>query len=210
MTTGPAMTREEAKQAIEVGIETARDLVAAGNKALLTGEMGIANTTASAALISVFTGADPAEVTGRGTGINDETLVRKTDVVRRALELHRPDPADPLGVLAAVGGFEHAAMVGLLLGGASLRTPVILDGVSAQAPPRWWPGPSPPRSSRPASRATAAPSPATSPRSTSWACVPWSTSTCGSARARAPSSRCRWSRARPVPCTRSRRSTRRA
>ncbi|MFF3720204.1 nicotinate-nucleotide--dimethylbenzimidazole phosphoribosyltransferase [Streptomyces prasinus] len=133
MTAGPAMTREEAKQAIEVGIETARDLVAAGNKALLTGEMGIANTTASAALISVFTGADPAEVTGRGTGINDETLVRKTDVVRRALELHRPDPADPIGVLAAVGGFEHAAMVGLLLGGASLRTPVILDGVSAGA-----------------------------------------------------------------------------
>ncbi|MFG2326353.1 nicotinate-nucleotide--dimethylbenzimidazole phosphoribosyltransferase [Streptomyces sp. NPDC048568] len=133
MTTGPAMTREEAKQAVEVGIETARDLVAAGNKALLTGEMGIANTTASAALISVFTGADPAEVTGRGTGINDETLARKTEVVRRALELHQPDPADPLGVLAAIGGFEHAAIVGLLLGGASLRTPVILDGVSAGA-----------------------------------------------------------------------------
>ncbi|MFF4569990.1 nicotinate-nucleotide--dimethylbenzimidazole phosphoribosyltransferase [Streptomyces sp. NPDC001410] len=133
MTTGPAMTREEAKAAIEVGIETARDLVAAGNKALLTGEMGIANTTASAALISVFTGADPAEVTGRGTGINDETLARKTEVVRRALEVHQPDPADPIGVLAAIGGFEHAAMVGLLLGGSSLRTPVILDGVSAGA-----------------------------------------------------------------------------
>ncbi|MEH0581998.1 nicotinate-nucleotide--dimethylbenzimidazole phosphoribosyltransferase [Streptomyces sp. B21-108] len=133
MTTGPAMTREEAKQAIEVGIETARDLVAAGNKALLTGEMGIANTTASAALIAVFTGADPAEVTGRGTGINDETLARKTEVVRRALDFHQPDPADPIGVLAAIGGFEHAAMVGLLLGGASLRTPVILDGVSAGA-----------------------------------------------------------------------------
>ncbi|MFJ3305591.1 nicotinate-nucleotide--dimethylbenzimidazole phosphoribosyltransferase [Streptomyces sp. NPDC086549] len=133
MTTGPAMTREEAKAAIEVGIETARDLVAAGNKALLTGEMGIANTTASAALISVFTGADPSEVTGRGTGINDETLARKTEVVRRAIELHQPDPADPIGVLAAIGGFEHAAIVGLLLGGASLRTPVILDGVSAGA-----------------------------------------------------------------------------
>ncbi|MEU6252948.1 nicotinate-nucleotide--dimethylbenzimidazole phosphoribosyltransferase [Streptomyces sp. NPDC047043] len=133
MTTGPAMTREEAKQAIEVGIETARDLVAAGNKALLTGEMGIANTTASAALISVYTDTDPAEVTGRGTGINDETLARKTEVVRRAIELHQPDPADPVGVLAAIGGFEHAAMVGLLLGGASLRTPVILDGVSAGA-----------------------------------------------------------------------------
>ncbi|MFD3841061.1 nicotinate-nucleotide--dimethylbenzimidazole phosphoribosyltransferase [Streptomyces sp. NPDC058642] len=133
MTTGPAMTREEAKQAIEVGIETARDLVAAGNKALLTGEMGIANTTASAALIAVFTDTDPADVTGRGTGINDETLARKTEVVRRALEVHQPDPADPIGVLAAIGGFEHAAMVGLLLGGASLRTPVILDGVSAGA-----------------------------------------------------------------------------
>ncbi|MGW1255323.1 nicotinate-nucleotide--dimethylbenzimidazole phosphoribosyltransferase [Streptomyces sp. NPDC002513] len=133
MTTGPALTRDEVKQAIEVGIETARDLVAAGNKALLTGEMGIANTTASAALIAVFTDTDPAEVTGRGTGINDETLARKTEVVRRAIELHQPDPADPIGVLAAFGGLEHAAMVGLLLGGASLRTPVILDGVSAGA-----------------------------------------------------------------------------
>ncbi|MFF5425023.1 MULTISPECIES: nicotinate-nucleotide--dimethylbenzimidazole phosphoribosyltransferase [unclassified Streptomyces] len=132
-TTGPAMTREEVLAAVEVGIETARDLVAAGNKALLTGEMGIANTTASAALISVYTGVDPAEVTGRGTGINDETHARKVDVVRRALDLHQPDPADPLGVLAAVGGLEHAALVGLILGAASLRTPVILDGVSTGA-----------------------------------------------------------------------------
>ncbi|MBD0740739.1 nicotinate-nucleotide--dimethylbenzimidazole phosphoribosyltransferase [Streptomyces sp. CBMA152] len=133
MTTGPAMTREEVVAAIEVGIETARDLVAAGNKALLTGEMGIANTTVSAALISLYTGVDPAEVTGRGTGINDETHARKVDVVRRALELHSPDPADPIGVLAGIGGLEHAAMVGFILGGASLRTPVILDGVSAGA-----------------------------------------------------------------------------
>ncbi|TGB13682.1 nicotinate-nucleotide--dimethylbenzimidazole phosphoribosyltransferase [Streptomyces sp. MZ04] len=133
MTTGPALTREEVKAAIEVGIETARDLVAAGNKALLTGEMGIANTTASAALISVYTDVDAAEVTGRGTGINDEMHARKVEVVRRALDLHKPDPADPIGVLAAIGGLEHAAMVGLLLGGASLRTPVILDGVSAGA-----------------------------------------------------------------------------
>ncbi|MEU8579919.1 nicotinate-nucleotide--dimethylbenzimidazole phosphoribosyltransferase [Streptomyces abikoensis] len=132
-TTGPAMTREEAMRALEVGIETARDLVTAGNKALLTGEMGIANTTVSAALIAVYTGADPAEITGRGTGINDEMHARKVDVVRRALELHQPDPKDPIGVLAAIGGLEHAAMVGLILGGASLRTPVILDGVSAGA-----------------------------------------------------------------------------
>ncbi|MFJ9619399.1 nicotinate-nucleotide--dimethylbenzimidazole phosphoribosyltransferase [Streptomyces noursei] len=132
-TQGPAMTQEEALKAIEVGIETARDLVAAGNKALLTGEMGIANTTASAALIAVYTGVDPAEVTGRGTGINDETHARKVEVVRRALEFHQPDPADPIGVLTALGGLEHAAMIGLILGGASLRTPVILDGVSAGA-----------------------------------------------------------------------------
>ncbi|MEU2118271.1 nicotinate-nucleotide--dimethylbenzimidazole phosphoribosyltransferase [Streptomyces sp. NPDC016459] len=132
-TTGLAMTRDEVLAAIEVGIETARDLVAAGNKALLTGEMGIANTTASAALISVYTGVDPTEVTGRGTGINDETHARKVDVVRRALALHNPDPADPIGVLSAVGGLEHAALVGLILGAASLRTPVILDGVSTGA-----------------------------------------------------------------------------
>ncbi|MFE7460384.1 nicotinate-nucleotide--dimethylbenzimidazole phosphoribosyltransferase [Streptomyces sp. NPDC057554] len=132
-TTGPALTREDVLAAIEVGIETARDLVAAGNKALLTGEMGIANTTASAALICVYTGIDASEVTGRGTGINDEMHARKVDVVRRALDLHQPDPADPIGVLAAVGGLEHAAMVGFLLGGASLRTPVVLDGVSAGA-----------------------------------------------------------------------------
>lgn len=132
-TAGPAMTREEVLKAIEVGIETARDLVSAGNKALLTGEMGIANTTVSAALIAVYTGVDPAEVTGRGTGINDEMHARKVEVVRRGLDLHRPDPADPIGVLAAFGGLEHAAMVGLLLGAAALRTPVILDGVSAGA-----------------------------------------------------------------------------
>jgi nicotinate-nucleotide--dimethylbenzimidazole phosphoribosyltransferase len=132
-TAGPAMSREEAVRAVETGIEIARDLVAAGNKALLTGEMGIANTTTSATLIAVFTGADPTEVTGRGTGINDEMHARKVDVVRRALELHQPDPADPIGVLAAVGGLEHAAMAGLLLGAAALRTPVILDGVSAGA-----------------------------------------------------------------------------
>lgn len=132
-TRGPAMSREEALRAVEVGIETARDLVAAGNRALLTGEMGIANTTVSAALVAVFTDAEPAEVTGRGTGIDDETHARKTDAVRRALRHHQPDPADPLGVLAAVGGLEHAALTGLILGGASLRVPVILDGVTAGA-----------------------------------------------------------------------------
>ncbi|MHB1430693.1 MAG: nicotinate-nucleotide--dimethylbenzimidazole phosphoribosyltransferase [Streptosporangiaceae bacterium] len=133
MTTGPAMTRDEAQQAIETGIEVARDLVAAGNRCLVTGDMGIANTTASAALVAAFTGADPAAVTGRGTGVDDETWTRKIGVVRRALDSHRPDPADPLGVLAAVGGLEHAAITGYVLGAAALRVPVILDGVIACA-----------------------------------------------------------------------------
>lgn len=131
MTAGPAMTREQARRGIEHGIEVARDLVAAGNRCLLTGDMGIANTTAAATLVCAFTGTDPATATGRGTGIDDETLARKTEVVRRALDLHRPDPADPVGVLAAVGGLEHAGLVGFVLGAAALRTPVLLDGVIA-------------------------------------------------------------------------------
>jgi len=133
MTAGPAMARSEAERAIEVGIETARDLVAAGNRCLLTGDMGIANTTASAALISVFTTSDPHEVTGRGTGIDDDMLARKVEVVRLALARHQPDADDPVGVLAAVGGLEHAALAGFMLGGAALRVPVILDGVNACA-----------------------------------------------------------------------------
>jgi len=133
MTTGPALTREQAAAAVEVGIEVARDLVAAGHRALLTGDMGIANTTAAAALTCAFTGADPADATGRGTGIDDATLARKVDVVREALARHRPDPADPLGVLAAFGGLEHAALAGFVLGGAAARVPVLLDGVNAGA-----------------------------------------------------------------------------
>jgi nicotinate-nucleotide--dimethylbenzimidazole phosphoribosyltransferase len=95
--------------------------------------MGIANTTASAALIAVFTGSDAAAVTGRGTGIDDEHFARKVDVVRRALALHSPDASDPLGVLASVGGLEHGALAGFILGGAALRVPVLLDGVIAGA-----------------------------------------------------------------------------
>jgi len=130
-TLGQAMSRDEAVTAIGVGIEVARDLVAAGNRCLLTGDMGIANTTASAALICAFTGRDAAGVTGRGTGVDDETLNRKVAVVRAGLGLHKPDPADPVGVLAAFGGFEHAALAGFILAGAALRVPVILDGVIA-------------------------------------------------------------------------------
>lgn len=129
----PAMTRDEAVQALEVGIAVAQELVAAGHDVLLTGDMGIANTTASAALIAAFTGAAAEEVTGRGTGVDDETLARKTDVVRRALALHQPDPADPVAALAAVGGLEHAAIAGFVLGASAARVPVILDGVIAGA-----------------------------------------------------------------------------
>ena len=141
-TQGPAMTREQATAALTVGLEIARDVVAAGNRCLVTGDMGIANTTASAALICAFTGADPAEATGRGTGIDAVTYARKVDVVCRGLALHRavlpgsaggPGPADPVGVLAAFGGFEHAALAGFILGAAALRVPVILDGVISGA-----------------------------------------------------------------------------
>ncbi|MBV9445502.1 MAG: nicotinate-nucleotide--dimethylbenzimidazole phosphoribosyltransferase [Streptosporangiaceae bacterium] len=132
-TAGPAMTRDQAIAALTTGIEVARDLVAAGNRCLLTGDMGIANTTASAALICAFTGADPAEATGRGTGVDAATYARKVDVVCRGLARHRPDPVDPVGVLAAFGGFEHAAIAGFVLGAAALRVPVILDGVIAGA-----------------------------------------------------------------------------
>ena len=133
LTQGAALTRDEVVAAIEVGIEVARLLEAAGNRCLLTGDMGIANTTASAALIAAFTGAPAPAVTGRGTGVDDATLARKVDVVTAALARHAPDPLDPVGVLAAVGGLEHCALAGYILGAASLRLPVILDGVIAGA-----------------------------------------------------------------------------
>ena len=131
--TAPAMTREQAVAAIEVGIDVAEQLVADGAGCLLTGDMGIANTTASAALVAALLGLPAEEVTGRGTGIDDAALAHKTSVVRRSLELHRPDPGDPLAVLAAVGGLEHAALAGFVLAGSALRVPVVLDGVIAGA-----------------------------------------------------------------------------
>jgi nicotinate-nucleotide--dimethylbenzimidazole phosphoribosyltransferase len=125
------MTREEARAAVEVGISVAGALADAGAGCLLTGDMGIANTTPAAALIAAFTGAGPAEVTGRGTGVDDDTYARKIGVVAEGLDRNRPDPADPLGTLAAVGGLEHAALAGLILGAAARRVPVVLDGVIA-------------------------------------------------------------------------------
>jgi nicotinate-nucleotide--dimethylbenzimidazole phosphoribosyltransferase len=131
LTAGPAMTRDEARAAVEVGIRIAGELADAGAGCLLTGDMGIANTTPAAALIAAFTGAGAAAVTGRGAGVDDRTYRRKVAVVAEALSRHRPDPADPLGTLAAVGGLEHAAIAGYLLGAAARRIPVVLDGVSA-------------------------------------------------------------------------------
>ncbi len=131
MTRGPAMSRLQAEYAIETGIEVARDLVAAGNRCLVTGDMGIANTTASAALVAAFTGRDAAEVTGRGTGVDDAVYAHKVEVVRAALRANQIDPSDPVGVLAAVGGLEHAALAGFILGAAFLRVPVLLDGIIA-------------------------------------------------------------------------------
>ncbi len=133
MTAGPAMTRAQAETAVAAGIATADELVAAGSRCLVPGDMGIANTTAAAALISVFTGATPEQATGRGTGVDDATLDRKIGVVTAALARHSPDPTDPLGVLAAVGGLEHAAIAGFVLGAAAHRVPVVLDGVSVGA-----------------------------------------------------------------------------
>jgi nicotinate-nucleotide--dimethylbenzimidazole phosphoribosyltransferase len=131
MTAQPALTRDEVSAALETGARVAFRLVDEGARALVTGDMGIANTTPAAALIAAFTGAGADAVTGRGTGIDDYRYARKVAVVRAALETHNPDPTDPVGVLAAVGGLEHAAIAGFILGGASRRVPVILDGVIA-------------------------------------------------------------------------------
>ena len=140
MTKGPAMRREEAVRALETGIEVAGDVIGEGSRCLLAGDMGIANTTASAALVAAFTGRDAAEVTGRGTG-GDEIVSHKVRIVRRAFARNRTDTGDPvldplgdpLGVAAAVGGLEHAAIAGLVLGAAARRVPVLLDGVTAAA-----------------------------------------------------------------------------
>jgi nicotinate-nucleotide--dimethylbenzimidazole phosphoribosyltransferase len=128
---GPAMTRAQVLQALEAGIGVADHLVDGGADLLVTGDMGIANTTASAALVAALTRSEAREVTGRGTGIDDATLERKTAVVERALA--RLDRSEPLVVLAEVGGLEHAALAGFLLGGAARRVPVVLDGVIALA-----------------------------------------------------------------------------
>jgi nicotinate-nucleotide--dimethylbenzimidazole phosphoribosyltransferase len=130
LTRGPAMTREETLEAIARGAALVAD---AAPDCVGTGEMGIGNTTAASALAAALTGADPASVTGRGTGVDDTTWARKVEVVRRALAVNRPDPGDALGTLAALGGLEIAGLVGVVLAGASRRVPVVLDGFIATA-----------------------------------------------------------------------------
>jgi nicotinate-nucleotide--dimethylbenzimidazole phosphoribosyltransferase len=126
-----AMSVDEAGRALDVGAEVAGEAVEAGARALVTGDMGIGNTTASAALIAAFTGRRPADVTGRGTGIDDETFIRKVLIVEAAVA--RAPAGDPLAVLAALGGLEIAAIAGFVVGGAAAGVPVVVDGVVALA-----------------------------------------------------------------------------
>lgn len=132
MARGPAMSREEAEQAVLAGVEVL-EKYREGLDIAGTGDMGIGNTTASSAIVSVITGSDPALVTGRGTGIDDASLDAKVAVIRRAIEVNRPDPSDALDVLAKVGGFEIGGIAGLVLGAAYHRIPVVIDGFISTA-----------------------------------------------------------------------------
>ena len=126
---GPAMSREEALRSLEVGIEVFEvELAAKPFNISATGDMGIGNTTASSAMASVFTGQSARKLAGRGTGINDEALERKIGIIEKALALHKPEAVDPIGVLAAVGGFEIGALAGVVLASAAHRIPVLIDG----------------------------------------------------------------------------------
>ncbi|CAM3237591.1 nicotinate-nucleotide--dimethylbenzimidazole phosphoribosyltransferase [Nocardioides dubius] len=127
---GAAMTRDEALEALGTGIRIAEELADAGYELIATGDMGIGNTTASACLIAHFTGRPAAEITGRGTGIDDAMLTHKTAIVAQAVA-RIAEGAGPVDVLAEVGGLEHAGIAGLILGAAARRVPVVLDGVIA-------------------------------------------------------------------------------
>lgn len=127
----PAMTREEAERAICVGIDLVAEEAARGTRVIATGEMGIGNTTTSSALASVLLGLEPEAVTGRGAGLSSDGLRTKISVIRRALALHQPDPNDPVGALAAVGGLDIAGLAGVFLGGAISHIPIVIDGVIA-------------------------------------------------------------------------------
>jgi len=126
---GPAMTRALAVRALETGIELAEELAADGIGLVALGDMGIGNTAVSSAVVACLLGREPEEVVGRGTGLDDAGLRAKAATVRRALAVNAPDPSDPVGVLAAVGGFEHGVLAGLALGAAAAHVPVVLDGL---------------------------------------------------------------------------------
>ena len=130
---GPAMTVEQAEHALEAGIDLALEAAGKGVTLLGTGDMGIANTTPSAALFCALLSLEPEIVAGRGTGVSDEGLRRKIGVIARALEVNRSRLTDPLAVLAALGGFEIAGICGLILGGAASRIPVVVDGFISSA-----------------------------------------------------------------------------
>jgi nicotinate-nucleotide--dimethylbenzimidazole phosphoribosyltransferase len=130
---GPAMTAVQARLALETGIETARELSRAGVTLIGIGEMGIANSTSASALLAALTASPPEAIVGRGTGLDDAGLRRKTEVVMRALELHHASLADPLSMLAALGGFEIAAMAGVCIGAAACSVPVVVDGFISTA-----------------------------------------------------------------------------
>lgn len=119
------MTRDQAVQAVAAGIGLAREAAA---DVVATGDMGIGNTTAASAVVSVVTGRPADEVTGRGTGVDDAALRRKVAIVRKAIARNRPDPADGIDVLAKVGGFEIGGLAGIILGAAGMRVPVVIDG----------------------------------------------------------------------------------
>ncbi len=130
----PAMTREEAIKTLEAGIEIVNELHAKRPIDLLgTGDMGIGNTTPSAAVIAAFSGIEVEKLTGRGTGIDDKALENKINVIKKGLTLHRPDPKDPLGVLSKVGGLEIGGLAGLVIGAAARGIPVICDGLISTA-----------------------------------------------------------------------------
>jgi nicotinate-nucleotide--dimethylbenzimidazole phosphoribosyltransferase len=129
----PAMTREEALRAIEAGMEVARAEIIRGLDIAGVGDMGIGNTTSSAGIISVITGAPVENVTGRGTGIDDKKLRQKIDVIKRAIEIHKPQKDNPMDVLSKIGGLEIAGITGAILECASNRIPVVLDGVITTA-----------------------------------------------------------------------------
>lgn len=128
MAQGPAMSMEQAIKSIETGIEIITAEVAKGLDIVGTGDMGIGNTIVSSAICAVMTGRPVAEVTGRGTGIDDKQLSHKIEVIRQALAVNRPDPEKPLEVLAKVGGFEIGGLAGVMLGAAAQHIPVVIDG----------------------------------------------------------------------------------